>query len=80
MLLDEFEQGRPVPAALTLWVKGYQQHAFFLDLIASLEPLPVPILVLNLEDISCPPARLLIPRREGVNHVEKDRRLPRVDA
>ena len=61
MLLDEFEQGRPVPAALTLWVKGYQQHAFFLDLVASLEPLPVPILVRNLEDISCPPARLLIP-------------------
>ena len=61
MLLDEFEQGRPVPAALTLWVKELQQHAFFLDLVASLEPLPVLILVRNLEDTSCPPARLLIP-------------------
>ena len=33
----------------------------FRELVASLEPLPVPILVRNLEDISCPPARLLIP-------------------
>lgn len=61
MLLDEFEQGRPVPVALTLWAKGYQQHAFFLALVATLDPLPVPILVRNLEDLSCPPAWLLIP-------------------
>ena len=61
MLLDEFEQGRSVPVALTLWAKGYQQHAIFLALVATLDPLTVPILVRNLEDLSCPPARLLIP-------------------
>ena len=55
MLLDKFEQGRPVPVALTLWAKGYQQHAFFLALMATLDPLPLPILVTNLEDLSCPP-------------------------
>ena len=61
MLLDELEQGHLVPADLTLWVKGYQQQSFFLALVVTLDPLPVPILVRNLEDISCPPARLLIP-------------------
>ena len=61
MLLDEFEQGRSVPVALTLWAKGYQQHAIFLALVATWDPLTVPILVRNLEDLSCPPARLLIP-------------------
>ena len=61
MLLDEFDQGRSVPVALTLWAKGCQQHAIFLALVATLDPLTVPILVRNLEDLSCPPARLLIP-------------------
>ena len=79
MLLDEFEQRRPVPVALTLWAKGYQQHAFFLALVATLDPLPVPILVRNLEDLSCPPARLLIPCERGFNHVQKDRCVSRVD-
>ena len=71
MLLDEVEQGRPVPGALTLWLKGYQQHSFFLELAASLEPLPVLILVRNLEDISCPPARLLIPGERVLTTLKK---------
>ena len=49
------------PSGLNPFAKGYQQHAFFLALVATLDPLPVPILVRNLEDLSCPPARLLIP-------------------
>ena len=61
MLLDGFEQGRPVPGALTLWVKGYQQHSFFLAIVTTLALLLVPILASNLEDISRLPARLLIP-------------------
>ena len=29
MLLDEFQQGRPAPVALTLWVKGTNSMPFF---------------------------------------------------
>lgn len=71
MLLDKFEQERPVPVALTLWAKGYQQHAFFLALMATLDPLPLPILVTNLEDLSCPPARLLIPSERLLTTLKK---------
>ncbi|KAL9977093.1 hypothetical protein ACROYT_G014462 [Oculina patagonica] len=58
-LLNAFEVGHPVPTSIVLWTKGRDMQSHFTMLALALAPLPVPVLVRNLEDLDCPPARSL---------------------
>ena len=58
-LLNAFEVGQPVPSSIVLWAKGRQSQLHLSTLALSLSPLPVPVLVKNLEDLDCPPAKRL---------------------
>lgn len=54
-LLNAFEVGHPVPTSVILWTKGHDMPTRFSRLALALAPL----LVRNLEDLDCPPARSL---------------------
>ncbi|CAH3180071.1 unnamed protein product, partial [Porites evermanni] len=56
-ILDIFEQNQPVPETVTIWMKGRNQMALFSRLVESLPYLGIALLVPDLEDISCPPAK-----------------------
>lgn len=58
-LLNESEVGHPVPTSIVLWTEGHEMLTRFSTLSLALAPLPVPLLVKNLEDLDCPPARCL---------------------
>lgn len=58
-LLNAFEAGHPVPNSIVLWTKGHDMLMRFSALALQLAPLPLPLLVRNLEDLDCPPARCL---------------------
>ena len=60
-LLDTFEDGCPVPLAITLWTKGRYIRDLIATWVSDLPDLAVPIIVRTLDDIDCPPARELIP-------------------
>ena len=59
-ILDVFEGNQPVPEKITIWVKGRHQMALFSRLVESLPCLGIALLVRDLEDISCPPAKQLL--------------------
>ncbi|CAH3121748.1 unnamed protein product, partial [Porites lobata] len=56
-ILDVFEGNQPVPETITIWVKGRHQMALFGRLVESLPCLGIALLVQDLENISCPPAK-----------------------
>lgn len=58
-LLNALEVGHPVPTSIVLWTEGHEMLTRFSTLSLALAPLPVPLLVKNLEDLDCPPARCL---------------------
>ena len=59
-ILNAFEHVRPVPVTIVLWMKGINQCQLIRPILDSLQPLDLPIVVRNLEDVGCPPARELI--------------------
>ena len=59
-ILDVFEGNEPVPETITIWVKGRHQMALFSRLVDYLPCLGIALLVRDLEDISCPPAKQLL--------------------
>jgi len=59
-ILDIFEGNPPVPETITIWVKGRHQMALFSRLKESLPCLGIALIVQDLEDISCPPAKQLL--------------------
>jgi len=58
-LLNTLEVGNPVPTSIVLWTKGREMVDVFSTLALALAPLPVPVLVKNLEDFDCLPAKHL---------------------
>ena len=59
-ILDVFEGNQPVPETITIWVKGRHQMTLFGRLVESLPCLGIALLVRDLENISCPPAKQLL--------------------
>ena len=59
-ILDIFEGNQPVPETITIWGEGRHQMALFSQLVESLPCLGMALLVWDLEDISCPPAKQLL--------------------
>lgn len=59
-LLELYEAGSPYPTSLIIWTKGEEKERFIRGLVMpGLGSLPFPLLVRNLEDVECPPARQL---------------------
>ena len=59
-ILDIFEGNQPVPGTITIWGEGRHQMALLRRLVESLPCLGIALLVRDLEDISCPPAKQLL--------------------
>ena len=59
-ILDVFAGNQPVPETIAIWVKGRHQMALFSRLVESLPCPGIALLVRDLEDISCPPAKQLL--------------------
>ena len=59
-ILDVFKGNQPVPEKITIWVKGRHQMALFSRLVESLPCPGIALLVRDLEDISCQPAKQLL--------------------
>lgn len=58
-LLDAFKAGQPVPTSVVLWTKGANLVRYLSAVVLAMSPLPIPVVVKDLEDINCPPARRL---------------------
>ena len=59
-VLDELGQGLPVPPTATIWAKGLTNVYFLRTLLSAASPPPqVPVTVQDLEDLDCPPVRVI---------------------
>ena len=71
-LLELYEAGCAYPSSIIIWTKGAEKTQFVQGLVRpGLGSLPFPLLVRNLEDVDCPPARLL--REDFLHTAEKAR-------
>lgn len=65
-VLDELEQGLPVPPTATIWAKGLANVRFLQTLLPAASPPPqVPVTVQDLLDLDCPPVRVITGRDQG---------------
>ena len=60
-LLQILEDGASYPGQILIWTKGSAKAQYIATLIGGS---PVPITVQNLEEVDCPPPRLLCPNTD----------------